>query len=472
VPTSLSESRAIGYALFGLCALAVLAYLPGLAGPFQLDDYVTVASDPGARSLAAWWENLFSHVRPWLKASFVLTGAIGEALGDLPAGHRLGNLAIHLAATLAFYRLGLRLGGRLAPGRDARLRRAHALLAAAVFALHPLSTEAVSYISARSASLATLASVLALLSWLRAGESRGLRRIAWIAAGLVSWAIACGSREVAVATPLLWLLIEWLRAPPDADPRARRRMLLGLACAVILGGLAFVAWMASHPRYGPLLDLSARILEARIHEPAGATALGYLGCVAALVCAPNIDPTPALASWLQAGLLAGSLLLAGVLAIRARRRHPMALVTLVWAALWLLPVYLLPVRHDIVAERHAYPVVWSLGWLIGAVVISLGAARARPIRIAGRALAALLLGALAALSAVRSWEYRSEESLWEAAARNSPPKLRILNNLGAAYIERGRFEEAERVLRAAERLEPENEIVGFNLDRALRRSPH
>ena len=467
-----SGSRTSRVALAGLCALALLAYLPGLAGPFQFDDYVTVATDPGARSLEAWWAHLGTHVRPLLKLSFALTAALGRLLGDMPTGHRIGNLAIHLGATVAFYRFGLRVAAMLEPWREAGTRNAHVLLAAAIFALHPLSTEAVSYVSARSASLATLASVLALLSWLRAREAAGGRRIAWAAAALASWAIACGSREVAIATPAMVLLIEWLRPAQDADPRARVRKLAALACVIALAGIAFVAWMEIHPRYGALLELSGRILQARAGEPAIATALVYLGCVAVLACAPNIDPYPAPASWPQAFALAAALVLAGVLAVRARHRHPMLLVALVWAALWLLPVYALPIRHDPVSERHAYPAVWSLAWLAAGAALHLAASRARALRIAGPALAALVLAALASSSAVRNREYRSEESLWEAAARGPAPRLRVLNNLGAAYIDSGRWEDAERVLRAARALDPDNEVVEINLERARRRSPY
>ncbi len=464
-----SLSRAL---LAGVCLLVVLAYLPGIAGPYQFDDYVTVATDPGSRSLAAWWDNLGTHVRPLLKASFVLTGFLGHLVGDVPTGHRIGNVAMHVAATLAFFAFGLRTSAILEPWREASSRNAHALIAAAVFALHPLSTEAVSYLSARSAGLAALASVLALLCWLTAREVGGARRVAWAVAGLAAWAVACGSREVAVATPLALFLVEWLRPRADADPRARRRLLVALGCAVAIGGLAFAAWMAIHPRYGPLLDLSARILSARLHEPVAATALGYLGCVAALACAPNIDPTPAAATWPQAFALGAGLLLVVALALRVRHRQPMALVALGWAALWLLPACALPIRHDVVAERHAYPAVWSLGWLVGAILVPLVASRAPSVRNAGFALAAAMLGVLALLSADRNREFRSEQSLWEAAERESRPKVRVLNNLGAAYIEAGRWEQAERVLRSARRLDPDNEIVDINLDRAQRRSPN
>lgn len=459
--------------LAGVCVLAALAYLPGLAGPFQFDDYVTVATDPGARSFPAWWDRLGTHVRPVLKASFVLTGALGSLVGDVPTGHRLGNLAIHLAATLAFFAFGSRVAGLLEPWHPPARRRAHALTAAAAFALHPLATEAVSYLSARSAALAALAAVLALLCWLDAREAHGGRRLAGIAGGLLAWAIACGSREVAALTPAMLVLVEALRERPAGEALSRRRVLAFLALAAGLGALAFATWLARHPAYGALLDLSARIAGARLQEPAMATALHYLGCVAALACAPSIDPAPVPATWPQAGVLVLAMLAVAALSIRARRRQPMLLVALAWAALWLLPSYALPIRHDVVSERHAYAALWSLGWIGAAVAMPLVTAPARGIRFAGLALVAALLAVLALLAAQRNAQYRSEESLWEAAVREGAvPRLRALNNLGAAYVEAGRWEEAERVLRQAGALDPDNAIVEHNLDRALRRSPH
>lgn len=454
--------------LAALCAVVVVAYLPALAGPFHFDDHLTVAAERASRSLAAWWEGLAFHVRPILKASFVVTGAFAGLVGEAPTAHRLGNLVIHLAATLAFHAFGRRASAALEPWRDARTREWHALAAAAVFALHPLSTEAVSYVSGRSASLAALASVLAMLAWMNAHDSSGRARAGWFIAGVVSFLLALGSREAAIATPFAWLLLEALRPRDVTRDTARARALAAFAGAMIVA-VAFLAWMAFHPRYGALLELSTRIAEARMHEHALATALGYLGCVAALVCAPNIDPAPPLAGGWQSFALLASLSAASVLALRARTRHPMALFALGWAALWLLPLYALPIRHDLVSERHAYPAVWSLGWLAGAIFAHAWA-RPAPLRHAGTAAAAMLLATLLPLTIERNREYRSEVALWEASARESAPRVRVLNNLGVAYIGAGRWAEAQRVLQAARALDPDNAVVEMNLARAQRRS--
>jgi tetratricopeptide (TPR) repeat protein len=80
--------------------------------------------------------------------------------------------------------------------------------------------------------------------------------------------------------------------------------------------------------------------------------------------------------------------------------------------------------------------------------------------------------AAAAMAAVRNLDYRSEVALWEAAHRANPDKLRPLVNLGNAYIEAGRWDEASRVLERALALAPDEPRVQRNLDRAARRSPH
>ncbi len=62
-------------------------------------------------------------------------------------------------------------------------------------------------------------------------------------------------------------------------------------------------------------------------------------------------------------------------------------------------------------------------------------------------------------------------TLWEAAARGAPDKLRVLNNLGVAYMEAGRWEDAEHVLARAVALDPGHERARINLEAARRREP-
>ncbi len=151
-------------ALICLLVLVGAAYAVALPSPFHFDDYATVAVDPGAQSLAAWWGDARRHVRPLVKASFALTHGIGERLGNVPLAHRLANVLVHMVTVLALFALGRRVAATCLPDLDERAAAGAALAAAALLGLHPLATEAVSYISGRSMSLGTLAAVASLLA--------------------------------------------------------------------------------------------------------------------------------------------------------------------------------------------------------------------------------------------------------------------------------------------------------------------
>lgn len=76
---------------------------------------------------------------------------------------------------------------------------------------------------------------------------------------------------------------------------------------------------------------------------------------------------------------------------------------------------------------------------------------------------AVALTCLFTVTEVRNADYRSEVALWEAALRGSPDKSRVLNNLGVAYMEAGRWDPAVAVLTRAEALEPYDPQVRWNL---------
>ncbi|MBI3293073.1 MAG: hypothetical protein HYZ73_09800, partial [Elusimicrobia bacterium] len=76
--------------------------------------------------------------------------------GYRPWGHHLSNLLLHAATSVAVFRLLATL-----------YPRGPALLAAALFSLHPLHTEAVAYLSGRGDTLAILFLCLGLLSFRR-----------------------------------------------------------------------------------------------------------------------------------------------------------------------------------------------------------------------------------------------------------------------------------------------------------------
>ncbi len=436
-----------------LVAGAVLAaWLPSLHAGFQFDDLHVIVADARVASLPAWAHSM-PAIRPLLRLSYALQNALGAG----PVGFRIANVLVHAAGAclvlLLLESLGLRCG--LAPGRA----RAAALVAALLFALHPAQTEAVTYVSGRSSSLSGLLALGSLLAWTRSfgGVSERARRALALALALA----ALGTKETAIALPAamaLWALLpDGGAAPggapgsaPGGDARARRQRQLrsALACGAVLAaaGLALLALTpyadmarAGLARRGPWQQLLA-----------DARALDWL--LGQVVMPWRLDADPDLRPPLRAGVaqLAALALLALALVAAAAgwRRRPAPAFALLWFILWLLPALLLP-RADLANDRQLYlPLVgpaWLVGWCCARAWPGVEARRvAGPATgpVAAFALVAALVSGLAALTVARNHVYATEVSFWEAAARASPGKARVFNNLGYAYAQACRDDEA------------------------------
>lgn len=461
------------FSLAVVLVVVALAYAVALDGPFQFDDYATVATDPSTQEPAAWREGLGAHVRPLLKASFVATHAVGAPVDALPLVHRVGNIVIHLGVVTALYLLGRRVMATCVPIVGQRCADRAACAAAAIVGLHPLCTEAVSYIIGRSVCLSTLFAVLSMLLYIRARTVPEANGVAWMAAAMVAYGAAALTRETsALSLPLVYVLWEWARRDTEEPAFSARRFAAAsrsAALPLVITTLV-AAWMLAHDRYGFLLDVSQRIAFERLGEPSLIPAIEYFLEGFVLLRYPNIDPDidpHALSALARVGWLT-ALGIISFGAWRVRVRRPYVFFGFAWTLSWLVPLYAVQVRHDAVSERHFYPAIWGLAFLLSvALEVFAGSGRVRQVL---ASLTTACVGAvLLIVTVTRNADYRSEVSLWEATSRGSPEKLRVLNNLGVAYMEAGRWDDAQSVFRRAIDIDPGYERARRNLDRAERR---
>jgi hypothetical protein len=432
-----------------LVAVAV-AYANAFAGAFQFDDWNVVVHDPRVQSLGAWWGSL-PGIRPLLKLSYAANHASGLGL----AGFHAVNLALHAASALLALALLRRLEARAAPERLRAADRSRGggaappgpapLVAVLVFALHPAQTEAVTYVSGRSTSLAAalvLASALVHVAG-RDGWRPGLARL--LSPALL--ACALGVKELAAALPAVLLAIELadVRRPPSIRGAARAT---AAHWAVVAAALALGA---RSPTYGRLLGASLALRDPWTNV---VTHLHGLAWLAGQALRPDrLDADPVLpAGRLDAEALAAALLLAAAVAagVALLRRRPAAALALLWAALWLpLAGFLVP-RPEAANDRQLYLSLLGAGWLVGRAVAAPAAGPAAAPGASRRAAVALVAAALAvALGAgtvARNRVYADEVTFWEAVLARSPGSARALNNLAVALAARCRLPEAEAAL--------------------------
>ena len=412
-----------------LTAVALAAYLPSLLGPFHFDDYNVIVDYPTVQSWSTFFERAGGGVRALLKASYVLNWTIDPA----PFGFHAANIALHAANAVLLYLIGRRLIPRICQTRV----RNYSLLPALLFALHPMQTEAVTYISGRSSSLMATFYLGAILAYLRGAHWR------W---SCLLFVLALATRETAVTLPAALLLIEVCRRS-DWRTIARRQAphwaLLGAGALVVL----------LNQRYWDLLayGYGERTLHDNLLTQIGA--VSYLIWHLVSLSDLNIDPAlPTITEWTATlavqALLLLALLATGVLNIR---RRPLLAFGILWFFLQLAPTNSVVPRIDAVNDRQVYLACWGLFFALNTLI--------EWPRVVAIALSLVFAGA----SIMRQADYFDEITLWEASVRSSPWNARAHNNLGYAYYEAGRKDDARREYRAALFWDPGFEKARGNL---------
>lgn len=433
--------------LLAIPALAViLLYWPSLPGSFQFDDWNVIVNDPRVHSITAWWVSM-PGIRPLLKLSY----ALNFVAGNEATGFRVVNVLIHaLNATLVLWLLNVR-------GRRAGLTAEHAsraaLLASLLFALHPVQTEAVTYISGRSASLAACFCLLSLCCWVRSEESPSSRAAAlWIGACCASYLAAAACKETALVLPLaLWLY--------SAD-RPARATLRRLAPLLVLS-LLMLLFALSLPRYRHLLDVSLETRSLAANLLTQSRAILYLVGQLIRIEHGNADPQlPVIqepdALSLLLGLGWSGLLTGALLKVRAA---PLGAFATLWFLLWLAPTNSLLPRLDVANDRQLYLALIGPAWWLS---VRLLAGSRLPTAIQ-YAVGAMLVALLAHATLQRNRIYVTEIAFWKDTAIRNPASARAANNLGMAYAIDCRFDDAAAEFERSIALDPQDFRAPINL---------
>ena len=456
----------IGALLLAGIGLTVASYLPALDAGFFFDDDPNIVQTDSVHWTELSLENLGALARDHPKRRRLVantTFALNHLAGGLePRGYHRANLSIHLAvgASLAWLAwLYLVATGRPESRRIAALAAA---AAAVLFLLHPLNTQAVTYVVQRASSLATLFSLWTLALYLMARRARLASRAGGLyAAALVTWALAVASKENALILPGVVLAHEacfhrreWVdRARGLVRGRPRAALVAALALAVAaflilqaLAGWSGTRWSERFP--GREFTGQERVLtQSRVQ-------LSYLGLL--LWPSPsrlNLDHDYAVSRSLldppQTAVAIGFWALALAAAVVLARRRPRSSFPLL-AYLILHGVEAAPINLELMFEHRMYLPMTALALLAAVLIVDLPA-RSRRIAVALALVAAL---PLAAATHRRNVVWSDPIGLHYDVARKSPEKFRPQLNLGTQLGMAGRYEEALPFLREAVRLDP------------------
>lgn len=427
-----------------LAAAVIACYGNSLSGPMVLDDYSTLGTN---RTLADWSQAWHPPAgsplggRPLANLTFALNRALG---GDSVASYHVGNLLIHAGAALAFFGVCRRTLRRVDPfDREWADATPPAFAIALVWAVHPVLTVSVSYLSQRTESLMGLCYFLTLYAFLRALESGA--RVGWQAGSIAVCAAGMAAKEPMVTAPVLVALYDWafVAGSVGALWRARGRYYLGLGATWLLLAVLLGSGLAERQ-----VGFGLGVGVPRYLLTEGQAILVYLKL--AVWPHPLIFDYGAQFSTVSPLSLAEGaavlLLLAGALRLLARR--PRAGFLAVAFFLLLAPTSsVVPVALQPIAENRLY-------LPLAAVVALLVAAGWRAPR-AWRYLAlGVVVAGLAALTIRRNRVFQSALTLWADNTVHRPENSRGFANYALSLTFAGRTEESLPVYEHALQLEP------------------
>jgi len=436
-------------AVLVLAALVAASYGGTIGHGFVFDDWHLVVENPVVRWPLARAPELLDFgaggisYRPLRMLSYMVDYRVG---GLEPAAFHASNLTYHLAATLALYALAFATIGSLGG----------ALFAAALFAVHPLGSEAVAYVSGRRDLLLALFSLLALLCWwgtLDAAASMPKRIATSLLASLFA-ALALAAKENAAVVPLLGALLVVVRRRRDGIATS-----VGRAGGIALVLATVVLVIVARELYLERIYEAFERLGGAALAPQPALTLQVLARYGGLAVWP-IDlradyrppgwPLPE--SPFDASSVVAALGLAAVVAggVWLAWRGHIAGAGLLWFVAALLPVAQIVPYGEIVAEHNAYLPLAGLSLAAGEGADAL--ARRRPrFAIAVCAIIVVLLGVRAH---ARSSDWSDDETLWAATIESVPRSARARQNLGVSLARRGRLEAARGALEDSLELAP------------------
>lgn len=296
-----------------------------------------------AWSLSATPTNLW-HPLTWISYMVEVSWLGGGA--DSPEVHHLGNLLLHLGATLLFFFLL----------RTLRISILVAALATLLFSVHPLHVEPVAWISSRKDTLCAFFSLLSLFCYSRSKCSGGKTRV-WFWSSLITLAAALTSKPSAVVLPALFVLIDYL---PGEGKHAQGLSGLKQNLAqkwphfALAGLAAVVAVTVQHSGSHELL-ISQQSLWSRLSLlPAS---MGFYIQHLLWPYGLSFDYAPPEGARLITLTIAGSSLLLGIssLAWQMRHRFPPLMLGWLWLILCLVPVLgFFYVGPSFTADRYTY----------------------------------------------------------------------------------------------------------------------
>ncbi|VAX10953.1 hypothetical protein MNBD_GAMMA26-1786 [hydrothermal vent metagenome] len=455
----------ISLAILALIAIIFIGYQDAPANGFHFDDNVNIVNHAPIRldklSLSglihAGQEAVLSS-RPLPNITFAIDWWRG---GGEPSTFQWTNITIHALTSLAIFALSsliiLQFKGHLS-----NYNLWCVFLGTAFWAIHPIQIQGVTYIVQRMASMATLFSILSVLSYL-CGRLHPEKRIFWYS--LCGLAMLCGglSKENAWITPLLLLLAEYGVCRHKKPLIQSHWDYFWLSLPILLGiyiiiDLTWGLLLSDYVQSG-FAQRSFTLTERLLTQPR--VILFHLSQVLwPLPGRFSIEHSFPISTGIfqpASTILAISVMLlwigAGICFLLSQKNRLWGFC-LLWIPLTLaIESTFIPL--EIIYEHRMYLPMVGISIILVLCLTSLPPHN-RGRMLAANGAASIFIALCLTFTMQRVPEWRNNLTLYESALIHAPNSTRNLGNLSLAYLDKGRLEDSAKIARRALQIDPDN----------------
>ncbi|MCA9407155.1 MAG: tetratricopeptide repeat protein [Candidatus Omnitrophica bacterium] len=431
-----------------------LIYSHILHSPFQFDDVWFIVDNYTIRdikNLPLIWEGVLAYPTRFIT---FFTFALNYHFHQLDVfGYHLTNVLIHLLNGGLVYWLVQQLCAATVTLKNKK-EEGVALVSALIFLVHPVQTQAVTFITQRFACLAALFYLLSLCFYIK-GRSLSSKNIHYfVGAGLAAF-LGMLSKEMTLTLPLMILLIEYCFFKPQKFKRFKSQYLF-----LLIGFGLIVPYFYSFKLsavFAPKLSLS-HLGDQLTPYTYALTQVRVLVTYLRLLFWPvnqNLDyDYPMSTTWADVQVIGSMLILITLLlaGFKIKEKEPLISFGIFWFFLT-LSINFLP-RQNVIAEHNLY--LPSVGF---ALAVSAGVftwtTKKQNLQIVLTGLI-LLLGMT---TIKRNFIWQTEVKLWEDTVKKSPGKYTVYQNLAQAYINADELDRAQITLAKALQINPNFELA-------------
>ncbi len=447
-----------------------IAYANSFRGVFLLDDFGHIVTSETIKSVGPLSVHL-ADFRPLVHFTLALNYAIS---GLEVWSYHVVNLLIHLASAMVLYtilkstpKLSSREGGSFQDRSQPLLSTQIAFAVALLWAIHPIQTQAITYIIQRGESLMGMWYLFVIYCVLRCHLSGNWA--AWKIIAVACCAAGMFTKETMVTAPFAALMYDAVFLSGTWRGALRRRWPMYVGMSLTWGILAYLGLfhdiLYGSKKHGVDLGFQVETMTPWTYlltQPE--VILHYLRlCVWPYPQCFDYGWQP-VKSWMDAAV-PGMIVLAmlGVTALGLIKRPKLGFLG-AWVFVILSPTSsFIPIK-DFAFEHRMYLPLATILILAVAGGQRIVEATGKRIGVVLFTLAALLLGGRTIL---RNADYSSASVMWADVVAQRPMHARAWNYYGVALAVEGKHEDAVRAYQQALAIKPDSDDVQINCGKAL-----